>query len=285
MVLAAVEQAGVLHAVVHVAGVGGFVPCLEVLRARLGHLLEVREVHGVLHGVLRQLQALERVGGLMERLLHHVVPVLVAVHVRVLLLHVGQAVLRQRLTVKRREILLFHRAGKHAAVDAVGGVRHRGGLHLARLRRSEGMWRAVSEGASEVARSSQDPGGCARREARETGVGGSASARTIAPARTPATARPAPVVSGEMELAGEDGAGCLMATCGRLFGYEMKRRARQSRFRRNHGLKWRVSFRGKFRGRTCAVRFAGLPAGRRFFMGRDCMAERSVLRGSRVRPS
>ena len=94
MVLAAVEQAGVFHAVVHVVGVGGFVPRFEVLRARLGHLLEVREVHGVLHGVLRQLQALKRVGGLVELLLHHVVPVLVAVHVRVLLLHVGQAVLR-----------------------------------------------------------------------------------------------------------------------------------------------------------------------------------------------
>lgn len=90
----------------------------------------------------------------------------------------------------------------------------------------------VSEKVSEVARSSQEPGRRARQEAREIGrcvrrgVGGSASARTIAPARTPATASPAPVVSGEMELAGEDGAGCLMATCGRSIMYEIKRRAR-----------------------------------------------------------
>jgi hypothetical protein len=88
-----------------------------------------------------------------------------------------------------------------------------------------------------------------------------------------------------MELEGAEGAGCLMATCGRSFGFEMKRGARQSRFRGSHAPKWRVSFRGKFRGRTCAVRFAGLPAGRRFFMGRDCMVERSVHRCSRVRPS
>jgi hypothetical protein len=74
-----------------------------------------------------------------------------------------------------------------------------------------------------------------------------------------------------MELEGAEGAGCLMATCGRSFGFEMKRGARQSRFRGSHAPKWRVSFQGKFRGRTCAVRFAGLPAGRRFFMGRDCM--------------
>ena len=81
-----------------------------------------------------------------------------------------------------------------------------------------------------------------------------------------------------MELEGAEGAGCLMATCGRSFGFEMKRGARQSRFRGSHAPKWRVSFQGKFRGRTCAVRFAGLPAGRRFFMGRDCMVERSVRR-------